>query len=115
MLKDALFENQSEEDFRISLGPKAEATMHLDKQSRRLCLELQHFVVFSSVSCGRGNAGQTNYGLGNSVMERVCELRKSEGFPALAIQWGAIGEVGLVAEMQEEHIEVVIGKLKHLI
>lgn len=51
------------------------------------------FVVFSSVSCGRGNAGQTNYGMANSIMERICEKRKADGFPALAIQWGAIGEV----------------------
>lgn len=51
------------------------------------------FVVFSSVSCGRGNAGQTNYGMANSVMERICEQRKRDGLPGVAIQWGAIGEV----------------------
>ncbi|KAF7404755.1 hypothetical protein HZH66_003661 [Vespula vulgaris] len=32
-----------------------------------------------------------------------------EGFPGLAIQWGAIGDVGLVAEMQNEDKEFVIG------
>lgn len=42
-------------------------------------------------------------------MERVCEKRAQEGLPGLAIQWGAIGEVGLVAEMQEDHKELVIG------
>lgn len=51
------------------------------------------FVVFSSVSCGRGNAGQSNYGMSNSVMERICEKRRSDGLPGLAIQWGAIGDV----------------------
>lgn len=53
----------------------------------------RYFVVFSSGSCGRGNAGQTNYGVANSIMERICEKRKREGYPALAIQWGAIGDV----------------------
>lgn len=53
------------------------------------------FVVFSSVSCGRGNAGQTNYGLSNSVMERICEWRKKLGLPALAVQWGAVGDVSI--------------------
>lgn len=109
MLKDALFENQTEEDFAISLAPKAKATMHLDKISRKLCPQLQLFVIFSSVSCGRGNIGQTNYGMANSVMERICELRRKDGLHALAIQWGAIGEVGLVAEMQEDQLEMVIG------
>jgi fatty acid synthase, animal type len=50
-------------------------------------------VVFSSVSCGRGNAGQTNYGFSNSIMERICEWRRKLGLPALAVQWGAVGDV----------------------
>ena len=37
------------------------------------------FVVFSSVSCGRGNAGQANYGYANSVMERLVEARNADG------------------------------------
>ena len=40
---------------------------------------VRRFVVFSSVSCGRGNAGQTNYGYANSVMERVVEARNADG------------------------------------
>ena len=43
------------------------------------------------------------------VMERICERRKAEGLPALAVQWGAIGDVGLVADMQEDNKELVIG------
>ena len=42
-------------------------------------------------------------------MERICERRVAEGLPGLAIQWGAVGDVGLVAEMQEDHKEIVIG------
>lgn len=53
--------------------------------------------------CGRGNAGQTNYGMANSEMERICERRRREGLPALAIQWGAIANVGLVAERKNQH------------
>nr|XP_022920511.1 fatty acid synthase-like [Onthophagus taurus] len=109
VLKDALFENQTVESFEVSLKPKAYATQYLDEISRGVCVNLKYFVVFSSVSCGRGNAGQTNYGMANSIMERICERRKKEGFPALAIQWGAIGDVGLVADMQENHKELVIG------
>ncbi|XP_024886882.1 fatty acid synthase-like [Temnothorax curvispinosus] len=84
-------------------------TKKMDELSRTICPQLRHFVVFSSVSCGRGNAGQTNYGMANSVMERICEKRTEEGLHGLAIQWGAIGDVGLVADMQEENKELVIG------
>ncbi|KMQ82373.1 fatty acid synthase [Lasius niger] len=47
--------------------------------------------------------------MANSVMERICERRMKEGFHGLAIQWGAIGDVGLVADMQEDDKELVIG------
>lgn len=60
-------------------------------------------MVFSSVSCGRGNPGQSNYGLANSGMERLCEARQADGLPALAVQWGAIGEVGLVVDTMGNH------------
>ncbi|XP_077295534.1 fatty acid synthase-like [Arctopsyche grandis] len=109
ILKDALFENQTPEMFKESFVPKAQATKFLDVESRKLCPHLTDFVIFSSVVCGRGNAGQTNYGMANSVMERICEERLKAGFPALAIEWGAVGEVGLVADMQEEQCELEIG------
>ncbi|KAL1416718.1 hypothetical protein MTO96_027614 [Rhipicephalus appendiculatus] len=72
-----------------------------------MCPELDHFVVFSSVSCGRGNAGQTNYGYANSVMERICERRVADGLPGLAIQWGAIGDVGVLHDTMGA--DVVVG------
>ncbi|CAB0015645.1 unnamed protein product [Nesidiocoris tenuis] len=109
VLRDALFFNQTEEQFDESLGPKANATLYLDQLSRALCPHLEQFVVFSSVSCGLGNIGQTNYGMSNSIMERICEDRHKTGLPGLAIQWGAVGDVGLVADMQEEQVDVVIG------
>lgn len=58
-----------------------------DEFSRKLAPQLKHFVIFSSVSCGRGNAGQTNYGMANSVMERIIERRHRDGLPAKAVQW----------------------------
>ncbi|XP_029159596.1 fatty acid synthase-like [Nylanderia fulva] len=109
VLKDCIFKDQSPETFEESFLSKAWTTKKMDELSRTICLQLRHFVVFSSVSCGRGNAGQTNYGMANSVMERICERRKKEGLHGLAIQWGAIGNVGLVADMQENNKELVIG------
>ncbi|KYQ50077.1 Fatty acid synthase, partial [Trachymyrmex zeteki] len=109
VLRDGVLKNQTAEAFAESFQSKARATQTLDKLSRKICLNLRHFVVFSSVSCGRGNAGQTNYGMANSIMERICEKRAEQGLPGLAIQWGAVGDVGLVADMQEIDKELIIG------
>ncbi|XP_065311985.1 fatty acid synthase-like [Dermacentor albipictus] len=95
VLRDALLENQTVDKFEAVCEPKAAGTQLLDKLSRQLCPELDHFVVFSSNSCGRGNIGQTNYGYANSVTERICERRVADGIPGLAVQWGPIGDVGV--------------------
>jgi len=67
----------------------------LDVVSRKLCPLLDYFVVFSSISCGRGHIAQCSYGLANSAMERIVEQRQTAGLPGLAIQWGAVGDTGL--------------------
>ncbi|XP_055540270.1 fatty acid synthase-like [Wyeomyia smithii] len=108
-LRDGILENQTTEKFYECLAPKAQATGYLDFASRECCPQLKRFVVFSSVSCGRGNAGQSNYGMANSIMERIIERRKAAGLPAKAIQWGAVGEVGLVADMVEDKVDMEIG------
>ncbi|XP_011311362.1 fatty acid synthase [Fopius arisanus] len=98
VLNDALLENLDEGQYIATAKPKIDGTKNLDAASRKMCPSLDYFVVFSSVSCGRGNGGQTNYGLANSAMERIVEQRQANGLPGLAIQWGAIGDVGLVAD-----------------
>jgi fatty acid synthase len=98
VLSDGLFKNQSKDSMEKVLQPKVMALRNLDLISREFCPYLEYFVAFSSVTSGRGNVGQTNYGYANSYMERLCEVRRSEGLPALAIQWGAVADVGSLAE-----------------
>ena len=82
VLVDGLMENQTPQTFQKSAEPKVRGTMYLDVITRQLCGDsLDWFVVFSSVSCGRGNSGQANYGFSNSFMERVCEARRADGLP----------------------------------
>ncbi|XP_011695797.1 PREDICTED: fatty acid synthase [Wasmannia auropunctata] len=106
VLRDALIENLEEADFKTVILPKVDVTRNVDVVSRKLCPSLDYFVVFSSVSCGRGNIGQTNYGFANSTMERIIEERQANGLPGLAIQWGAVGDVGLIMEMGDNDTEV---------
>ncbi|CAH2981095.1 unnamed protein product [Chilo suppressalis] len=108
VLRDAFLENQTPADFQVVAKPKVDGTIALDAATRELAPELEYFVVFSSVSCGRGNAGQSNYGYANSVMERIVEQRQADGLPGLAVQWGAIGEVGMIVE-QMGGDETVVG------
>ncbi|XP_066443807.1 fatty acid synthase isoform X2 [Eleutherodactylus coqui] len=111
VLKDAMIENLSTKLFQDVNKPKYDSTLNLDRVSRQKCPELDHFVAFSSVSCGRGNAGQSNYGFANSTMERICEKRRQDHLPGLAVQWGAIGDVGVVLETMGSNDTVIGGTL----
>nr|XP_023412547.1 LOW QUALITY PROTEIN: fatty acid synthase [Loxodonta africana] len=111
VLRDAMLENQSPEFFQDVNKPKYSGTLNLDRVTREACPELDYFVVFSSVSCGRGNAGQTNYGFANSTMERICEQRRHDSLPGLAVQWGAIGDVGIVLDAMGTNDTVIGGTL----
>lgn len=101
VLGDALLANQTVKGFERACAGKLLGGRHLDAISRDRCHALEHFVVFSSVAGGFGNAGQTNYGYANVALERVCEQRRMEGLPALAIQWGAVGDVGFAHDNQQ--------------
>ncbi|XP_024893909.1 fatty acid synthase-like [Temnothorax curvispinosus] len=49
--------------------------------------------------------------MANSIMERVCEKRAEEGLPGLAIQWGNVDDVGIVADMQENDKELITDRV----
>lgn len=107
--KDALYDTQPLSLFKEVCGPKSTASLHLDKLTRKLCPELDYFVTWSSFSCGRGNAGQTNYSYANSLMDSICERRRADGLPGLSIQWGVVGDVGIVAESSNSNDMVLLG------
>ncbi|KAK9736278.1 Zinc-binding dehydrogenase [Popillia japonica] len=111
VLRDSIFENQTEKSFKDALVAKVYTTQNLDVISRQLCPNLRYFVVFSSFAAGRGILGQTNYSMANSITDRICENRKDEGYPALAIQWAAVREVGIVARLQNGRSEIIDGTI----
>ncbi|XP_077535335.1 fatty acid synthase-like [Haemaphysalis longicornis] len=106
VLRNALFEKLTPESFEAVCRPKIDGTQLLDEFSRQLCPELDQFVVFSSGVSGRGKVGQSNYGYANSFMEQICERRVAEGLPGTAIQWGAIGEVGVFHKQMGDDVQI---------
>ena len=108
VLNDCLIENQTIDKFNETIESKTKIFENLDKITRDLSLNLDYFVVFSSVTSGKGNTGQSNYGWANSICERICELRKKDGLNGLAIQWGPIGDVGVIADVEMNSLSGVV-------
>ena len=87
--------------------PRSRGAENLDLVTRGLPLD--YFVLFSSVTTLIGNPGQGNYVAANAYMEGLARRRRREGLPALAIGWGPITDVGVVA--RNERLQSNLQKL----
>ena len=83
------------DQFERPLQPKILGTLNLHQVSRDL--DLDHFVMHSSIASLLGNSGQCNYAAGNAFQDAMAIFRRSIGLPAQSIRWGALG-VGLATD-----------------
>jgi NAD(P)-dependent dehydrogenase (short-subunit alcohol dehydrogenase family)/acyl carrier protein len=98
VLDDGLLSNLNEERFHHVLAPKVKGLDNLDAITRGIILD--YFVLFSSATTLMGNPGQANYVAANAYMEGVARRRRQGGLPALAIGWGPITDVGVLARSE---------------
>lgn len=94
-MDDALLTALDALRFERALRPKLKGAELLDRLTRSDPIDL--FILFSSVTTPLGNPGQGNYVAANAAIEALAERRHAEGLPALAVQWGPIGDAGYLA------------------
>ena len=102
VLSDAALTNQDWGRFERVLGPKMVGAWHLHRATRDLELDL--FVLFTSVAGVLGNAGQANHAAANAFLDRLARHRRALGLAGQAVAWGAWSGTG-EAEEQRGRIE----------
>ena len=93
VLADRTLPNQDRESFARVLGPKVAGAWNLHRATRSLELEL--FVLFSSLAGMVGSPGQSNYASANAFLDQLAVFRRNRGLPGQAIAWGAWSDAGI--------------------
>ncbi len=82
---------------------KALGAWNLHQLTLSLSLSLDHFVLYSSVANLVGNTRQAAYSAANGFLNGLAHLRRTQGLAGTSVNWGAIADVGVVA--QDETLE----------
>ena len=99
VLADSALGNQNWDRFQQVLWPKVLGAWHLHRATEHLDLDM--FVLFSSVAGVLGNPGQANHAAANAFLDQLAAHRRALGLPGQAIAWGAWSGLGEAEEQRE--------------
>ncbi|GAB1195409.1 hypothetical protein APSETT444_004668 [Aspergillus pseudonomiae] len=97
--QDKPFTEMSYDDWYRPISPKVVGTWNLHNAT--LDLDIEFFVVFSSISGLCGNAGQANYASANTYLDSLVQHRRGRGLPASVLNLGIVEEIGCATENQK--------------
>ncbi len=94
-LDDRLLADNTGESVTRVFAPKARGALYLHRATAGY--DLEHFVLFSSISSTFGNFGQINYSAANAFVDGLVAWRRAQGLPGLSYSIAAVAEVGMAA------------------
>ena len=83
--------------FLTARKPKIEGTRNLHNYFESRSMDLDFFVMLSSLAGILGNVSQSNYAAGNTYQDTLAHHRAANGLPALSIDVGMVTDVGWTA------------------
>ncbi len=107
VLDDGILVKQTADRFAAVMAPKVAGAWNLHLATAGDPLDF--FVLFSSLASILGAPAQASYAAGNAFLDALAHHRHAAGRPALSVNWGAWGEVGLAAA-QDNRAKRVAGQ-----
>ena len=102
-VEDAVVEGQTRPRLATAMAAKVAGAWNLHRATAGLDLDL--FVLFSSMAGLLGSPGQANYAAGNAHLDALAAHRRALGLPALSVQWGPWAGPGMAAAVGERDRE----------
>ncbi|MHB1132624.1 MAG: SDR family NAD(P)-dependent oxidoreductase [Chloroflexota bacterium] len=99
VLDDGVLLQQDWSRFLKVMAPKVEGGWLLHRMSQKMPLDF--FVLFSAGAAILGSPGQSNYTAANAFLDALAHFRRSLGLPALSVNWGRWGAVGMAASLDQ--------------
>jgi hybrid polyketide synthase/nonribosomal peptide synthetase ACE1 len=106
---DQLFSNMSGETMRRVLAPKIDGSINLDNAFYDISLDF--FILFSSVVCVYGNAGQSNYSAANGFLNALARQRRNRGLAASTLDLGMVAGIGYAQNAGQAVQEQLVKKV----
>ena len=94
------FTKMTFDDWVASVKPKVQGTWNIHNASVAAGVDLDFFLLFSSLSGIVGQPGQANYASANTFLEGFARYRNNLGLAASVASIGAIEDVGYISEHQ---------------
>ncbi|WP_078887602.1 type I polyketide synthase [Streptomyces sp. NRRL S-118] len=99
VLDDGALTALTPDRFDAVLRPKVDGLWHLHELTQDM--ELDFFMMFSSIASVMGAPGQGNYAAANAFLDALAHLRRAEGLPATSVAFGPWEGDGMAAGLSE--------------
>ncbi|KJZ78545.1 hypothetical protein HIM_01936 [Hirsutella minnesotensis 3608] len=99
VLHDQAWRKMTIDEWHGATAPKVRGTWNLHNETQSL--DLDFFILFSSLSGIVGQPGQANYASANTFLDAFVKFRTSRGLPCTSLNIGAVEGAGYLVENDE--------------
>jgi NAD(P)-dependent dehydrogenase (short-subunit alcohol dehydrogenase family) len=112
ILDDAVIAHLSPARFQSVMAAKVSGALALDAHVQGG--DLDFLVYYSSAAGVLGTPGQANYAAANAMLDALSHSQRARGIPAISIDWGTWGDVGLAAASEQRAARLALQGLNPL-